>query len=64
MNGVISEARACAVTLPSSHPGGRLPSELCDVALRAMARDPNDRYQNVLQLQRALQAAMGLVSPK
>jgi serine/threonine-protein kinase len=62
MKAVISEARACAVTFPddvdvSADASEPLAAALRPIVARAMARERHSRYQNVLDLQRALQAA-------
>jgi eukaryotic-like serine/threonine-protein kinase len=55
---VLVEARICAVSFSSSvDSGGPLPARLREVALRALARAPGNRYQSVAELQRALRAA-------
>jgi serine/threonine-protein kinase len=56
---VLLEARICAVTFSSSDDaGGPQPARLRQVALRALARAPGDRYQSIEALQRALEAAV------
>jgi len=56
---VLLEARICAVSFSSGlDSGGPLPARLREVALRALARAPGNRYQSVAELQRALQAAI------
>jgi serine/threonine-protein kinase len=64
MNAVLSEARACAVTFPDAKTdaGEPFPPGLFRIAARAMARDRHNRYQSVLDLQRALQAATEAVT--
>jgi serine/threonine-protein kinase len=59
MNAVISEARACAVTFADVGADAATPltAALCRIAARAMARERHNRYQSVLDLQGALQAA-------
>ena len=58
MNAVISRARACAVSFAGTGADAPMPPALCRIAARAMARERENRYQNVLDLQRDLQAAM------
>ncbi len=62
MNAVISAARAGAVSFDGGGAGADasapLPPELRRIAARAMARERQNRYQGVLDLQRELQAAM------
>ena len=41
-------------TLQSAHPGANIPSELENVVLKALAKDPERRYQSVLELRNAL----------
>jgi serine/threonine-protein kinase len=53
---VLEQARACAVGFPPGLSG--LPTVLCDVTLRAMARDPDRRYQTTLDLRRDVEASL------
>jgi serine/threonine-protein kinase len=55
---VLLEARVCAVSFSCAGGDGPLAARLRDVARRAMARAPGDRYQSVVELQRALQDAI------
>ncbi|CAN5243636.1 hypothetical protein BH10CYA1_BH10CYA1_09170 [soil metagenome] len=41
-------------TLQSAHPGAKIPSELENVILKSLAKDPERRYQNVHELRHAL----------
>jgi eukaryotic-like serine/threonine-protein kinase len=52
----LAAARACTVAFPPGLSG--LPTLLCDVALRAMCRDPDQRHQNVLDLRRDVEASL------
>jgi serine/threonine-protein kinase len=66
MNAVIAEARACAVTFvdddAATDDGEPLAAALRRIGARAMARERRNRYQSVLDLQRALQAATDAVT--
>ena len=52
----VTEAVAAAVTFPAAQSG--LPTLLCEIALRAMSKDPDQRHQNVLALRQDVEAAM------
>ncbi len=54
----IDQATACVVTFPPDHPAAPLPMGLCRIVKRAMARDPNDRYQSVLELQKDVEMTL------
>jgi eukaryotic-like serine/threonine-protein kinase len=50
---VLEQARAGRIpSLPDAHRGVPLPSRICQIARRALALDPRDRYQSVLELKR------------
>jgi len=52
----LAKARECAVTFP---PGMRgLPTLLCEIALRAMAKDPARRYATVLALRNQVEESL------
>ena len=44
----LDRATACVVTFPPGDPTAPLPIGLCRIVKRAMARDPDDRYQTVV----------------
>jgi eukaryotic-like serine/threonine-protein kinase len=52
----LDQARACAVAFPPGLSG--LPALLCEVTLRAMSRDPEQRHQTVLELRREVEASL------
>ncbi len=49
-------------TLQSANPGAKIHSDLENVVLKSLAKDPERRYQNVLELKSALESM--LVKPK
>jgi eukaryotic-like serine/threonine-protein kinase len=55
---VLLEARVCSVSFSCAGRDGLLQTRLREVALRAMARAPGDRFQSVVELQCALQDAI------
>jgi serine/threonine-protein kinase len=54
---VMRKARSGVVTPPEEAGAGRrMPPELCRIAMKALAVDPNDRYQSVEHLQEELES--------
>ena len=58
VNGCIDKATACVVTFPPGDPTAPLPLGLCRIVKKAMARDPDDRYQSVLDLKRDVEMSL------
>jgi serine/threonine protein kinase len=54
----LDKATACVVTFPPGDPTAPLPIGLCRIVKRAMARDPNDRYQTVAELKKDIEMTM------
>ncbi len=54
----LDRATACVVTFPPGDPTAPLPIGLCRIVKRAMARDPNDRYQTVLELKKDVEMTL------
>lgn len=54
----LDKATACIVTFPPGDPTAPLPIGLCRIVKRAMARDPNDRYQTVDEMQKDIETTM------
>jgi hypothetical protein len=52
------KANACVVTFPPGDPTAPLPIGLCRIVRRAMARDPDDRYQTVAELKKDIEMTM------
>ena len=54
---LLKQARAGQVEHPTAVSRGRqLPPGLCDIAMKALAKDPDDRYQTVAELENAISA--------
>jgi serine/threonine-protein kinase len=47
-------AHASADVVPPRHISPDLPAELEDIVMRCLEKDPDDRFQDVLELQQAL----------
>jgi hypothetical protein len=54
----LDRATACVVTFPPGDPTAPLPIGLCRIVKRAMARDPNDRYQTVSELKKDVEMTL------
>ena len=54
----LDRATACVVTFPPGDPTAPLPIGLCRIVKRAMARDPNDRYQSVSELKKDVEMTL------
>ena len=54
----LDRATACVVTFPPGDPTAPLPIGLCRIVKRAMARDPNERYQTVLELKKDVEMTL------
>jgi hypothetical protein len=54
----LDRATACVITFPPGDPTAPLPIGLCRIVKRAMARDPNDRYQTVSELQKDVEMTL------
>jgi serine/threonine protein kinase len=54
----LGKATACVVTFPPGDPTAPLPIGLCRIVKRAMARDPNDRYQTVQELKKDVEMTL------
>ena len=54
----LDKATACVVTFPPGDPTAPLPIGLCRIVKRAMARDPNDRYQTVAEMKKDIEMTM------
>jgi len=53
---VLEQARAGQIpSLPNAHRGLPLPSRICQIARKALAFDPQDRYQSVIELKREVE---------
>ncbi|HMF40298.1 MAG TPA: serine/threonine-protein kinase [Polyangia bacterium] len=51
----LAKARACEVAFP---PGMRAPTLLCDIVLRAMAKDPASRFDTAVALRNQVEASL------
>jgi hypothetical protein len=51
-------ATACVVRFPPGDSAAPLPIGLCRIVKRAMARDPRDRYQTVLELKKDIEMTL------
>ena len=62
---VIEQARAGHIpSLPDAHRGVPLPASICQIARKALAFDPRDRYQSVLDLKRDVEGFLqGIAFP-
>jgi eukaryotic-like serine/threonine-protein kinase len=56
--GVLTQLRDLEPPPPSAHHRGSIPAALDAVVLRALARDPDDRFPSAYELRRAMIAAM------
>ena len=54
----LDRATACVVTFPPGDPTAPLPIGLCRIVKRAMARDPDDRYQTALDLKKDVEMTL------
>jgi eukaryotic-like serine/threonine-protein kinase len=54
----LDKATACVVTFPPGDPTAPLPIGLCRIVKRAMARDPNDRYQTAAEMKKDIEMTM------
>ena len=54
----LDKATACVVTFPPGDPTAPLPIGLCRIVKRAMARDPNDRFQTVAEMKKDIEMTM------
>jgi eukaryotic-like serine/threonine-protein kinase len=54
----LDKATACVVTFPPVDPTAPLPIGLCRIVKRAMARDPNDRYQTAAEMKKDIEMTM------
>jgi eukaryotic-like serine/threonine-protein kinase len=54
----LDKATACVVTFPPVDPTAPLPIGLCRIVRRAMARDPNDRYQTVAEMKKDIEMTL------
>jgi serine/threonine-protein kinase len=54
----LDKATACVVTFPPGDPTAPLPIGLCRIVRRAMARDPDDRYQTVAEMKKDIEMTM------
>ncbi len=54
----LDRATACVVTFPPGDPTAPLPIGLCRIVKRAMARDPNERYQTVSELKKDVEMTL------
>jgi serine/threonine protein kinase len=54
----LDRATACVITFPPDDPTAPLPLGLCRIAKKAMARDPAERYQTVLDLKKDVEMTL------
>lgn len=54
----LDKAAACVITFPPGDPTAPLPIGLCRIVRRAMARDPQDRYQTVAELKKDVELTL------
>jgi serine/threonine protein kinase len=54
----LARATACVVSFPPPNPAAPLPVGLCRIAQKAMARDPGDRFQTVLDLKKEVELTL------
>ncbi len=59
---VVDKVLACRVEPPSTHAPG-VPTALDRVVVRALARDPSERFLSAKEMARALDAALGAAAP-
>ena len=57
VDNVLQQARGGQMpSLPDTHRGVPLPARICQITRKALAADPGDRYQSVLDLKREIEA--------